>query len=220
MPAQSNQIESTPAYSAISLRIKNRPIRRDSPTLHVIHHLCRDPLVANNAHRLGPALLVQSPRHETHVRLALCSRVMDHSLRIRLQDAIDNGLAKRLLWVRRRPQNTTRDFARQDDGETWADARARGDEDYGLEERCDAQDAAGGDAAYPDVRWGALDDAAGEVAGSTDDEGESVGAGTFVGNGGEAVPVDEGALGEAHGCADRWCCVLEPEADRMGGKYL
>jgi hypothetical protein len=109
-------------------------------------------------------------------------------MRVCSLDAVDDFLAECFLGVGCSPEDTAGHFLCENDCETGADAGAGGDEDDGFEERGDAEDAAGGDAADVDVCWGALDGAACEVACSADDEGEAfltVGIGDCC----EAVPV-------------------------------
>jgi hypothetical protein len=115
-------------------------------------------------------------------------------MRIRILDALNNFLAKRLFGIRGRPQNATGHFLRENNGQARANTRARGDEYNGFEERGDAQHAAGGDAADVDLRGRAVDGAACEVAGAADDEGEAAARG--VGYCGEAVPEDEWLVSE------------------------
>jgi hypothetical protein len=76
---------------------------------------------------------------------------------------------------------------REDHGETRTDARTSRDEHDRFEQRGDAKNTTGGDAADVDVRWGALDGTTSEVACTADDEGEAFLA-SGVGDGCEAVP--------------------------------
>jgi hypothetical protein len=85
------------------LRIKNRPIRRNPPRLHIIHHLRRKPLITNHTNRLRPTLLVQPIRQATHIRFPPRPRVPNKRMGIRLPYTLYNLFSKRFLRVRRSP---------------------------------------------------------------------------------------------------------------------
>jgi hypothetical protein len=121
-----------------ALRIENRPIRRNSPTLHVIHHLGRKSLITNHTNRFRTTRFPKPIRQQAHVGFALCSRIPNNRMGIRLLYILHNLFTKRFLGVRCRPKNTAGHFLRDDNGETRADTGARGDEDDGAEERGDA----------------------------------------------------------------------------------
>jgi hypothetical protein len=126
----------SPCSSA--LRIENRPIRRNPPTLHIIHHLGCKPLITNHTDRFRTTRFPQPIRQQAHVRFTLCSCIPNNRMGIRILYILHNFFTKRFLGVRCGPKNTAGHFLCNDNGETGADTGARGDEDDGAEECGDA----------------------------------------------------------------------------------
>jgi hypothetical protein len=178
----------TPPHPLQLLRIENRPICRDAPTLHIIHHFGRKPLITDDTHRLRTTFFPQLVRQQGHIRFALYSRIPNYGMRIRRLYAIDNLLAKCFFGIRGGPEDAAGHFLGEDDGETGTDAGTSGDENDRFEECCDAQDAAGGDTADVDLRGRPVDGPPSEVACAADDEGEATTVG--IGYRGEAMPRD------------------------------
>lgn len=141
---------------------------------------------------------------------------MDHGLGVPGQHRLHDFPAKSLFGIGCRPEDTAGNFGSQDDGETRSDARSCGDEDDGFEGGADANDAAGRDAAFPDVGRRRLDGVLGEVSCVADDDGEVLAVG--VGNGGEAVPVSERVGSETDGAAGDGAGVVEVQADGVVGE--
>ena len=87
----------------IYLGIKDGPISRDSPTLHIVHNFGSEFLVADHTHSLRTALLPQLIRQQGHVWFSLLSGIPDDCLGVRSSDTVNDFLAKGFFRVRRGP---------------------------------------------------------------------------------------------------------------------
>lgn len=200
------------------LRIPNCAVRGDAARLHRINDLLGELPVGDDAHGLSVQLAIQAIRDGDHVRLAHGPGVVDDGIRIGVVDLLDDLAAKRLLGVGRGPEDAAGDALGHDDRETGPDAAAGGDEHDALEQGRDAQDAAGGDAADPELGGAALDLPLGPVAGIRNHKREPLLA--RLADGRERVPLDQRPFREADRRAWHRVRVVEVQPDRVVGQLL